>query len=165
MPEVEAAIDHAFRFLSEAFPFRMERREIVFYLVATTLLEEDASRDERIKAIALLEGELFPKGMPHGGSLARGLGWKGEVPRVSRKRGGDGYANGARDITIANAVRGIHQKFGFSPTRNKATNQESACSIVNLALRRSGIHMSEAAVERIWRKGSKIISRIELVRG
>ena len=39
---------------------------------------------------------------------------------------------------------------GFAPTRNPATEKESACSIVTEALSRRGVNLGEKAVEKIW---------------
>jgi hypothetical protein len=62
-----------------------------------------------------------------------------------------------RDVQIMIAVYTVTTDFGFNPTRNHAARDaddaaESACSIVAQALARNGIHMSEDAVEQIWKR-------------
>ena len=73
-----------------------------------------------------------------------------------RQRGPDPYAKHARDGDIAEVVGKIVE-LGFRPTRNRATETESACSIVAKALAMMGLHLSVPAIEKIWntsRKGS-----------
>lgn len=70
------------------------------------------------------------------------------------RRGQDPYANHLRDIDIARAVREV-VKLGFNPTRNRATETESACSIVAQALANLGIHRSVPAIEKIWNASRK----------
>jgi hypothetical protein len=65
------------------------------------------------------------------------------------RRGPNPYANHARDTDIADAVKKIVE-LGFRPTRNRATEAESACSIVAKALERLNIHLSVPAVEKVW---------------
>jgi hypothetical protein len=77
-----------------------------------------------------------------------------KAPR--RGRGRDPYANYIRDDDVTRVVRKVVE-LGFRPTRNRATETESACSIVAQALAKLGIHLSVPAVEKIWsasRKGS-----------
>jgi hypothetical protein len=66
-----------------------------------------------------------------------------------RRRGRDPYANNTRDFYIALTVSQI-VGLGFRPTRNRATESESACSITAKALAKCGLHMDERNVERIW---------------
>jgi hypothetical protein len=70
---------------------------------------------------------------------------------VSRKRGR--YSQDefwARDQFIVKAVECVVAR-GFAPTRNQASEHQSACSIVTAALARLGENLSEAAVVKIWR--------------
>lgn len=64
------------------------------------------------------------------------------------------YAAG-RDLYIADAVYHV-MKRGFHPTRSSASRDkglaESACSIVQKALARAGVTISERMVEDIWFK-------------
>jgi hypothetical protein len=69
----------------------------------------------------------------------------------AKSRGRAGYVNYERDFKIASVIRQVVDR-GFKPTRNHATESESACSIVNKALKRLGLHLSEAAVVKIWEK-------------
>src|SRR5262249_45039220 len=69
-----------------------------------------------------------------------------------RGRGGDKYANVARNLFIMGAV-GRLKKRGFKPTRNREPSndpQESGCSIVAKALQRIGIPTTELSVEEAW---------------
>jgi hypothetical protein len=69
----------------------------------------------------------------------------------AKRRGRTHYVNYGRDFQIACVIRHIMDR-GFRPTRNNATENESACSIVNRALQRLGLHLSEGAVVKIWEK-------------
>jgi hypothetical protein len=74
--------------------------------------------------------------------------------REHRRRGGNPYAKGSRDFFIVGAVARLVQ-IGFNPTRNRASPdeaEESACSIVAKALERIGMYISEAGIEKAWRK-------------
>ena len=76
----------------------------------------------------------------------------------SRKRPGrDPYANRRRNFRIARTICEV-VKLGFRPTRNRASQNKSACSIVAQALARGGIHLSESAVEKIWQRFSLTFS-------
>jgi len=66
-----------------------------------------------------------------------------------RRRGPDPYAKHARDTDIADAVGNI-VKLGFRPTRNRESQNESACSIVAKALQKLGLHLEVPTVEKIW---------------
>jgi hypothetical protein len=68
-----------------------------------------------------------------------------------RRRGGDPYANNTRDFYIALTVQRV-VALGFRPTRNRATDAESACSVTKKALEKCGLHMEESNVEKIWSK-------------
>jgi hypothetical protein len=70
-----------------------------------------------------------------------------------RSRGGDKYANFARNLFIVGSLRRLKAR-GFKPTRNRETRndpKESGCSIVAQALRRIGIHITPIGVEEVWR--------------
>jgi hypothetical protein len=70
---------------------------------------------------------------------------------VSKKRGRKAEKNFARDWFIGRTVEEL-RRFGFSPTRNRAERQrQSGCSIVAEVLADGGLHLSEQAVEKIWR--------------
>jgi hypothetical protein len=71
-----------------------------------------------------------------------------EAPRPGpgRKR------NHVRDGAIAWAVAMICIRWKFSPTRNDATRDASAISIVKRALEEVGFNLTEAAISKIWDK-------------
>jgi hypothetical protein len=71
-----------------------------------------------------------------------------EVPR----RGPGRKRNYRRDNFIAWAVAMIFVKWEFSPTRNDATRDASAISIVKRALEEIGVNLTEAAISKIWDK-------------
>jgi hypothetical protein len=71
-----------------------------------------------------------------------------------RSKGGDKFKNFGRDLCINMAIQQMIE-LGFSPTRNAATDAESACSIVSAALGDIGIHISEAGVAKVWEKHLK----------
>jgi hypothetical protein len=65
--------------------------------------------------------------------------------------GASPYRNFGRDLCIKVAIHHLLE-LGFTATRNEATEDESACSIVATAMRQIGIEMSEAAVAKVWEK-------------
>jgi hypothetical protein len=69
-------------------------------------------------------------------------------PGLRPKRGR--RANPLRDRWIAEVVTRISSEYGFSPTRNDATEGTSASLIVSQALAKIGIRLSEQRVARIW---------------
>jgi hypothetical protein len=71
-----------------------------------------------------------------------------------RRRGRDPYANNTRNFYIALTVLRV-VSLGFDPTRNRATEAESACSITKKALERCGVKMKETNVEKIWAQFAK----------
>ena len=61
-----------------------------------------------------------------------------------------------RDVCIAEAVEHIVKTWNFSATRNNATETPSATSIVKVALERgAGLHLTEAAINKIWKWSSE----------
>ena len=72
---------------------------------------------------------------------------------TARRRGRDPYANYVRDLDITKIVFEVC-RLGFKPTRNRASANESACSVVGQALDRLGADLGETAVEKIWERFS-----------
>jgi hypothetical protein len=82
-----------------------------------------------------------------------------EVPRRGRGR----KREYMRDDVIAWVVSSICIQWGFSPTRNEATRGPSAISIVKRALEKVGIHLTEAAITKIWDKSGphkELVTRV-----
>ena len=72
-------------------------------------------------------------------------------------------ANRGRDIQISFAVERLVEQ-GFRPTRNLASRgggSESGCSIVRAALEGMGIHLSEDAIEKIWKRTGNLIGALK----
>jgi hypothetical protein len=66
------------------------------------------------------------------------------------------YKNLHRDKLIVGQIREL-QNFGFNPTRNEATlSRNSGCDIIVDAMKNSGLAMSYAAVEAIWKKAGNL---------
>jgi hypothetical protein len=63
-----------------------------------------------------------------------------------------------RDMVTAEAVF-YAKECGLRATRNRASEQPSACSLVAEELAAFGVHMTEATVEKIWRPRAVIIER------
>ena len=57
-----------------------------------------------------------------------------------------------RDSTVG-WVSQREPRWKFSPTRNDATEEASAISIVKKALGEIGVHLTEAAITKLWNKG------------
>jgi hypothetical protein len=74
-----------------------------------------------------------------------------------KRRGQDPYANFTRNFQIASTVLEV-VRLGFRPTRNRATEAESACSITMHALAKYDLHLSEGAVEKIWQQFSRVFT-------
>jgi len=101
------------------------------------LLEVAASRMKRNR----------PLGFPLNEYTAEFLRQQKRPKRVrGRKR--ETYLD--RDAVIYTTIMQINLKWGFSPTRNPATDAPSAISIVQKALKKVGIPMTEAAITKIW---------------
>jgi hypothetical protein len=94
---------------------------------------------------ALLTGSSMPRALSV--YLSRCLNRPPREPRPQRGRPRSPSDN--RDINIAVAVR-LAQRAGLGTTRNRASRRPSACSVVAEELRAFGVHMTEAAVEKIW---------------
>ena len=79
-----------------------------------------------------------------------------EVASGPKRRGSKPYTKEARNSLISLTVSTVVRDLGISPTRNRASKdtskKESACSLVKKALERRGVHLSEAAVEKIWQE-------------
>jgi hypothetical protein len=73
------------------------------------------------------------------------------------KRGRDPYANHPRNFQIACTIFNVIN-LGFRPTKNRATEAESACSIVAKALAKLDIHLSDVSIEKIWERFSRDFS-------
>jgi len=78
---------------------------------------------------------------------------KSNSARVGRKR-----SDFARDFFIFYAIFQIKTKWEFPATRNEATRSASAASITQKALEKVGIHLTEAAVTKIWNCKKKSLS-------
>ena len=92
------------------------------------------------------EGKQLPQGLR--AYIVEVLRKPDDTPK---KRGQDPFANYPRNFDIACTIANV-VSMGFKATRNQATEAESACSIVQQALERVGVHMSEANVEKIWER-------------
>jgi hypothetical protein len=77
-----------------------------------------------------------------------------ERPNVPRRR----RRKGQRDAIIANVVAHISNEYGLAPTRNRASRQASACSVVSEVLAELGIHLDEIGVEDVWRRLHKHVN-------
>jgi hypothetical protein len=71
-------------------------------------------------------------------------------PKENRK-----YKNAYRDAVIAGWLIRPLVLEGFSPTRNEATEGESACSIVSQALKGIRVDLSERRLAEIWAEAAK----------
>lgn len=77
----------------------------------------------------------------------------GDLPQARRRgRGRSGLDNSLRDTAIAGWLIPSLLKKGFHATRNDATEEACACSIVSEALERIEIDLSEKRIAEIWGK-------------
>jgi hypothetical protein len=74
------------------------------------------------------------------------------------RRGQDPLIYFGRNYAIADAVYEVILQDGFLPTRNRSSENESACSIVTQALNRMDIPLGERSVEAIWGKFAAFFS-------
>ena len=103
--------------------------------------------------------ELISQGHALSGAFARYIGQflTSTAKQQTRRKGRDPLANVCRDVRIAMAVYAAADKGKLPPTRNDATDKESACSVVAALLRTEfGLSLSEAAVAKIWRHGKHL---------
>jgi hypothetical protein len=73
-------------------------------------------------------------------------------PKVNRKAGRDFFDLKLRNMLIAETINIISERWKFHPTRNDATEDASAASIVRDALAEGAkLCLTEAAINKIWR--------------
>jgi hypothetical protein len=101
------------------------------------LLELAASRLER--------GKILGKALT--GYLVEFL----RNPKQPKRRGRKDTRYVDRNGIIANVILGIKNKWGFSFTRNEATESPSAISITKKALKQVGIELTETAITKIFK--------------
>jgi hypothetical protein len=74
-------------------------------------------------------------------------------PKVNRKAGRDFFDLKFRNMLIAETINIISDRWKFHPTRNDATEDASAASIVRDALAEGAkLCLTEAAINKIWRR-------------
>jgi hypothetical protein len=74
-------------------------------------------------------------------------------PKVNRKAGRDFFDLKLRNMLIAETINLISARWKFHPTRNDATEDASAASIVRHALAGGAkLRLTEAAINKIWRR-------------
>jgi hypothetical protein len=74
-------------------------------------------------------------------------------PKVNRKAGRDFFDLKLRNMVIAETINIISERWKFHPTRNDATEDASAASIVCDALVEGAkLRLTEAAINKIWRR-------------
>jgi hypothetical protein len=89
--------------------------------------------------------------------LARYVIFVATESKPSRRGRPRSSSRDTRDTAIAWVADSVARAFGLSPTRNVATEAESACSIVTAAAHRLGMEMSEATANAAWgRMGSQV---------
>ena len=72
-------------------------------------------------------------------------------PKVKRKAGRDFFDLKLRNMLIADTINTISWRWKFHPTRNDATEDASAASIVRDALAEGAkLRLTEAAINKIW---------------
>src|SRR5262245_2376864 len=76
-------------------------------------------------------------------------------PSIKPARGRDADDNRWRDVCIVGYLIPPLLRAEFSPTRNEATESESACSIVSQALQEIGIQLGGKRIGEIWYKFAK----------
>ena len=83
---------------------------------------------------------------------------------IRRTRGGSILRNIMRDDAIYRAVQ-IGVKSGLMPNRNETANKESACSSAMEALKRCGVHLSEAEIVKIYKKRRDVYRKAWIAAG
>jgi hypothetical protein len=88
-------------------------------------------------------------------------------PKVNRKAGRDFFDLKLRNTLIADTICIISERWKFHPTRNDATEDASAASIVRDALAGGAdLRLTEAAINKIWRRfGKSARSRLSALKG
>ena len=78
-------------------------------------------------------------------------------PKVNRKAGRDFFDLKLRNMLIADTINIISWRWKFHPTRNDATEDASAASIVRDALAEGAkLRLTEAAINKIWQHFSPL---------
>lgn len=181
-PETEAAIEFSRMRLARVLPVRMQDLQLELQarwdilnashpelpypegydgLQLSPLIElaqngdEQACRTLQILAVRLLE-IISPMPFALSQQLAKSFG----RPLPSKRT----LANRERNAQICFAINDLVQQ-GFRPTQNVASRYgeqiKSACSIVCSALRRLGIHLTEDAIEKIWRGSDELLGALK----
>ena len=117
-----------------------------------TLIEASSRQKDSWDAVILIAGELIKRGEPLPPALSRWttniladqLSKRGEKKRPRPARGG--HAKGGRDLIVRMEVANLCERFGLTPTRNKASEPRSACDAVAIALGEN-----YDVIEAIWR--------------
>ena len=118
-----------------------------------TLIEASPERKDAWDAANLIARGLIKEGRPLPPVLAEWtadvlvdrLSRRGEERRPRPARGG--HAKGGRDLIARMEIANLCDKYGLTPTRNKASEPRSACDAVALALGEN-----YDVIEAIWRK-------------
>lgn len=134
-------------YFTEAYP-QSVRDDLLQTLMAAAARQKDSW-----DAVVLIARELIKQGkaLPPALSewttdvLADQLSRRGEKKRPRPARGG--HAKGGRDLIVRMEVANLCEKFGLTPTRNKATEPRSACDAVAIVLGEN-----YDVIEAIWRK-------------
>ena len=74
-----------------------------------------------------------------------------------RKKGGDPYANIARDMFIVGALSRL-DRLGFTPTKGEATDKLTGSAIVAQALQQLGFDIDYPGVAKVWRRRDLVSS-------
>lgn len=134
-------------YFTEAYP-QSVRDDLV-----QTLINASSRQKDSWDAVILIARELIKQGksLPPAlsewtaGVLADQLSRRGEKKRPRPARGG--HAKGGRDLIVRMEVANLCEKYGLTPTRNKASEPRSACDAVAIVLGEN-----YDVIEAIWRK-------------
>ena len=118
-----------------------------------TLIEASSRQKDAWDAVNLIAQGLIKQGKPLPPALAEWtadilvdqLSRRGEEKRPRPARGG--HRKGGRDLIVRMEVANLCDKYGLTPTRNKASEPRSACDAVAFVLGEN-----YDVIESIWRK-------------
>jgi hypothetical protein len=109
-----------------------------------------------------IAGELIELGEPLPEHMRIGVAayLKNEVGRAAPppRRGPKPYHREGRNALIACVIEHVRDFWLFPATRNEASEHASAALVVSRVLEKVGVHLSESAVNSIWREWAETLS-------
>jgi hypothetical protein len=106
--------------------------------------------EEAVHFLSEIAAKLIEQGDPLPAPLREFVAEALRHPRQRRRPGRRRFDLVGRNHVICFVITMIDLRWGFSPTRNEATERASAASIAQQALQQIDINLGEGAIAKIW---------------